>query len=1146
MSGTNNRTLDLDRLFVRDIVFKDASNRPISANQILYSRGDGGTYFANVPSSNPNFTSAFNTVKAGSNITIPASGASNTLWFQPGSGIEYYLDTCTGAPQLYITALAPEQIVISGGGSGVLNFSSLTDTLDNGRTLFFAGEGDTIVNISGTTVLFGSQYNSSLSTVQLLTSTLVSSLQYQSTLTWILTSTLSNVDTLLISTGIGQLYSTVMFTEIIALQTSSFVFSTFAADVDGNHTILNVNQINTTDIETTRINASQVNTYLLNIGSNELFEYNTPADIPQDCTVITSTGSISTFTNYLNVVDSYTNVEFAFQKQFMVSQSTFGTSTFQTFGEQVQLGFFPYLSTQGALLPSTLASQFVPILQRIEVLEQTINGTNSTITNYSLQNIAKLDIICGNKSQLVLQGDVIISTLTVSSVNGGVGFGVGGSTFSYLFTDAIYPSTIGRPVTLSSVNISTVNGLPYGTHSTLYFSMATGNNLITSNAIVDHASISTALISTITIEYASINTESVSSALMSSLTNYQLYGTNADIQNLSTNNVSTANLYFHAASGLGVSTTNLSTANLGFFTGTGSTLNVQNASTGLTTFGLASGFGVSTINLSTANLGFFTGIGSTLNVQNASTGLTTFNLASGPSVSTMNLSTANLGFFTGTGSNINVQNASTGLTTFNLASGPNVSTMNLSTANLGFFTGTGSTLNVQNASTGVTTFDLASGPNVSTTNLSTANLGFFTGTGSTLNVQNASTGLTTFNLASGPNVSTMNLSTANLGFFTATGSTILVQNASTGVTTFNLASGPNVSTVHISTFDIGYNTAKGSILSNDLCIFSTVYFSTMIGWDAKISSLEVSTITANIINVMYISSFNISTFSGEFSNITFLNGYGGTLDITTVSSGILTYDYASGNSISTTNLSTANLVFDNATGPSISTTNLSTANLVFDNATGVSISTTYISTTNLYFENAIGLWANLSAAQISTAMIPDLHVSTINGFTIDEIGRSTFSTLFFSTAVGLNATISSMMISTIMGFDSPIFTFDMTNRRVGVNLGPTQQPRATMDVSGIVFATNFVTSSDRRLKSNISSLIAPPVIPRAYRYHNNETNEEDIGVMADEVEAILPECVYTRPDGYKAVSYIKLVPLCLSLIQALTERLSVLEKIQNI
>ena len=128
-----------------------------------------------------------------------------------------------------------------------------------------------------------------------------------------------------------------------------------------------------------------------------------------------------------------------------------------------------------------------------------------------------------------------------------------------------------------------------------------------------------------------------------------------------------------------------------------------------------------------------------------------------------------------------------------------------------------------------------------------------------------------------------------------------------------------------------------------------------------------------------------------------------------------------------------------------------------------------------------------------------------------------------------------------MGYDLPIFTMDMTNRRVGINLGPTQQPRATLDISGIAFATNFVTTSDRRLKSNISSLKCS-MIPRAYRYHNDETNEEDIGVMADEIETILPECVYTRPDGYKAVSYVKLVPLCFSLIQALTERLEVLER----
>ena len=155
----------MDKLFVRDIVFKDASNRPISANQILYTRGDGGTYFANVPGSNPNLTSAFNAVQAGSNAPILASGASNTLYLQPGSGIQYHIDNSSGKPELYIASLAPEQITVSGGGSGTLYFSSLTDTLGGGKTIYYAGTGDTTVQISGTTVLFGSQYNSSLSTV---------------------------------------------------------------------------------------------------------------------------------------------------------------------------------------------------------------------------------------------------------------------------------------------------------------------------------------------------------------------------------------------------------------------------------------------------------------------------------------------------------------------------------------------------------------------------------------------------------------------------------------------------------------------------------------------------------------------------------------------------------------------------------------------------------------------------------------------------------------------------------------------------------------------------------------------------------------------------------------------------------------------
>jgi hypothetical protein len=38
--------------------------------------------------------------------------------------------------------------------------------------------------------------------------------------------------------------------------------------------------------------------------------------------------------------------------------------------------------------------------------------------------------------------------------------------------------------------------------------------------------------------------------------------------------------------------------------------------------------------------------------------------------------------------------------------------------------------------------------------------------------------------------------------------------------------------------------------------------------------------------------------------------------------------------------------------------------------------------------------------------------------------------------------------------------------------------------------------------------------------------------LAQEIESVLPEAVITRPDGYKAVNYDKIIPL---LIQAIKE-----------
>jgi hypothetical protein len=62
-----------------------------------------------------------------------------------------------------------------------------------------------------------------------------------------------------------------------------------------------------------------------------------------------------------------------------------------------------------------------------------------------------------------------------------------------------------------------------------------------------------------------------------------------------------------------------------------------------------------------------------------------------------------------------------------------------------------------------------------------------------------------------------------------------------------------------------------------------------------------------------------------------------------------------------------------------------------------------------------------------------------------------------------------------------------------------------------------LASSDRRLKSNIVRVGTHPLGIGIYEY--NIAGNRQRGVMADELEAVMPEAVYTRPDGFKMVNY---------------------------
>jgi Chaperone of endosialidase len=61
--------------------------------------------------------------------------------------------------------------------------------------------------------------------------------------------------------------------------------------------------------------------------------------------------------------------------------------------------------------------------------------------------------------------------------------------------------------------------------------------------------------------------------------------------------------------------------------------------------------------------------------------------------------------------------------------------------------------------------------------------------------------------------------------------------------------------------------------------------------------------------------------------------------------------------------------------------------------------------------------------------------------------------------------------------------------------------------------------------------------------HRGRTGRErELGVIAQEVEAVFPELVSTGKDGYKRVDYVGLIPVLIEAVKELDERLRALEE----
>jgi hypothetical protein len=117
---------------------------------------------------------------------------------------------------------------------------------------------------------------------------------------------------------------------------------------------------------------------------------------------------------------------------------------------------------------------------------------------------------------------------------------------------------------------------------------------------------------------------------------------------------------------------------------------------------------------------------------------------------------------------------------------------------------------------------------------------------------------------------------------------------------------------------------------------------------------------------------------------------------------------------------------------------------------------------------------------------------------------------------------------------------------VGIGTG---NPQYKLDVKGQMRADNVTVKSDQRHKQNIHSLKNALTKLQglrgvSFKWKDNTQNADtQIGLIAQEVEKVLPELVSTDSDGYKSIAYGKLTAV---LVEALKEQQLQIERLENL
>ena len=191
------------------------------------------------------------------------------------------------------------------------------------------------------------------------------------------------------------------------------------------------------------------------------------------------------------------------------------------------------------------------------------------------------------------------------------------------------------------------------------------------------------------------------------------------------------------------------------------------------------------------------------------------------------------------------------------------------------------------------------------------------------------------------------------------------------------------------------------------------------------------------------------------------------------------------------------------------------------------------------------------AGSIANAKLANSSV-TVNGTAIALGGSATVTANTTNTLTignGLSGTSfngsSAVTIAVSAAEDStnatyyPVFA---TSQGTAVVLG-TRSTYTFNPSTGTLYAANLNTSSDATLKENIQEIDGLALVEqlRPVSFTWKDTGRQSYGVIAQEIEKVLPELVDAQDNGIKSVSYLPLIALLIDAVKTLDARVKQLE-----